>query len=206
MDNIGRSFTYMFEDPEWLQKILVGAVFVLLSFILIGIPFLLGYVLQLVRNVSNGNPLPLPAWDELGEKFTKGLLFFVVIVIWAIPLIIIHFILAMIPCLGWIASVALSIAFAMVMPYIYVRFARSGNIADAFDFAGMIAFLTQNTVNLLLVALLSIVFGILASLGFIALIIGYFFTAFWAQLGIGYLYGEVVRTGERRGPAVPAQP
>ncbi|MCC6963529.1 MAG: DUF4013 domain-containing protein [candidate division Zixibacteria bacterium] len=206
MDNLGRSFTYMFEDPEWLQKILVGALFVLASMILIGIPFLLGYVLLVARNTANGQPLPLPAWDNLGEKFTQGLLFFVVIILYAIPLIIVNFILMMIPCIGWLAMVALSIAYAMILPYIYVRFARTGNISDAFDFAGMIAFLTQNTVNLLLVALLTIVFSILASFGILALIIGYFFTAFWAQLGIAYLYGEVVRVGEQKGGAVTTQP
>ncbi len=76
MENLGRSFSYMFEDEDWFQKILIGAAFCLLSLVLIGIPFVLGYLLQVARQSSHGKELPLPAWDNLGDKFVSGLLFF----------------------------------------------------------------------------------------------------------------------------------
>ena len=65
MENLGRSFSYMFEDKDWFQKILIGAAFCLLSLVLIGIPFVLGYLLQVARQSSHGQELPLPAWDNL---------------------------------------------------------------------------------------------------------------------------------------------
>lgn len=197
MENIGRAFSFMFEDKDWVQKILIGGAFVLLSFILIGIPFVLGYLLVLIKNASEGRPLPLPTWDDMGTKFTNGLMFLIVIIVWAIPLALVHFILWLIPCIGWLGSILLSIATAMLYPYIAVRFARSNNFADAFDFAGIIAFFTQNFTNLLIVAIMSIVFSIIAGFGVLAFLIGYLFTSFWAALGITYLYGEVVRVGER---------
>ena len=205
MDNLGRAFNFMFEDPEWLQKILIGGCFVLLSCLLIGIPFLLGYMLQVIKNTADGRPLPLPAWDNLGEKFTTGLMFFVVILLWTVPLGIIYFILIFIPCIGWLAIAAINILVALIRPYIAARFAVSGNISDAFDFPGIIAFFSQNFVNLILVFIMTIVMGVLAAFGLLALIVGVLFTLFWAYLGMAYLTGEVYRTGQK-GKAVTAQP
>lgn len=205
MENLGRAFSFMFEDPEWLQKILIGGCFILLSVILIGIPFVLGYMLIVVKNSAEGRPLPLPSWDNLGDKFTSGLMFFIVILCWTVPLIILQFILIFIPCIGWLALIALHIAVALIRPYIAARFALSGNISDAFDFPAIIAFFSQNLVNLLLVFVMTIVFGILASFGLLALAVGYLFTCFWAGLGISYLTGELYRTGQK-GKAVTAQP
>ncbi len=203
MDNLGRAFNFMFEDPEWLQKILIGGCFVLLCCILIGVPFVLGYMLLVVKNTAEGRPLPLPRWDNLGEKFTSGLMFFIVILLWTIPLAVIYFILIFIPCIGWLAIAAINILVALIRPYIAARFALSGNISDAFDFPGIIAFFSQNVVNLLLVFVMSIVFMVLAGLGIIALGVGILFTLFWAYLGMAFLAGELYRVGQK-GKAVTA--
>src|SRR6185369_14629752 len=68
-----KPFAFVFEDARWINKVLLGGVFQLLSFMLIGVPFLLGYLAKLVRNVVNGVTLPLPEWDDLGEMFGEGL-------------------------------------------------------------------------------------------------------------------------------------
>lgn len=47
--DVGKSFTYMFEDKDWLVKIVLGGVFGLLSTFLIGLPFVLGYVLEVIN-------------------------------------------------------------------------------------------------------------------------------------------------------------
>lgn len=199
MENLGRSFSYMFEDEDWFQKILIGAAFCLLSLVLIGIPFVIGYLLEVARQSSHGRELPLPAWDNLGDKFVSGLLFFLIGIIYSIPLTIIYFVLVFIPCIGWLAIVFLAIAFALIGPYIAVRFSRTGNIGDAFDFNGMWGFLKANLGNLLIVWVMSILFGILAWFGLLALLIGVLFTFFWAQLAVYYLYGRVVYEAERTG-------
>ncbi|TFH65404.1 MAG: DUF4013 domain-containing protein [Candidatus Zixiibacteriota bacterium] len=199
MENLGRSFSYMFEDEEWLQKILIGAAFCLLSLVLIGIPFVLGYLLQVARQSSQGKELPLPAWDNLGDKFVSGLLFFVIGIIYGIPLAIIYFVLVLIPCIGWLAMLFLGLSFALIFSYIAVRFARTGNIGDAFDLSVMWGFLKANLGNLLIVWVMSILFHIIAWFGLLALLIGVLFTHFWAQLAVYYLYGRVVYEAERTG-------
>jgi hypothetical protein len=199
MENLGRSFSYMFEDEDWFQKILIGAAFCLLSLVLIGIPFVLGYLLQVARQSSQGKELPLPAWDNLGDKFVSGLLFIVIGVIYGIPLAIIYFVLVFIPCIGWLAMLFLALSFALIFPYITVRFARTGNIGDAFDLSGMWGFLKANLGNLLIVWVMSILFHIIAWFGLLALLIGVLFTYFWAQLAVYYLCGRVVYEAERTG-------
>ncbi|MBK7091710.1 MAG: DUF4013 domain-containing protein [bacterium] len=205
MDNLGRAFNFMFEDPEWLQKILIGGCFVLLSCILIGVPFVFGYMLLLIKNTTEGRPVPLPAWDNLGDKFTSGLMFLVMLLLWAVPVWLVSIVLIMIPCIGWIILVPFVLAVYLLIPYIMARFAVGGKISDAFDFAGIIAFLTQNLMNLVIVLVMSIVLNIISYFGILALGVGFLFTNFWAQLGIAYLAGELYRTGQK-GKAVTAQP
>ena len=52
--DIGLSFSYMFEDKDWIKKILIGG---LISLIPIVNFAALGYVVQLVRNTRDGRPL-----------------------------------------------------------------------------------------------------------------------------------------------------
>jgi hypothetical protein len=60
----------------------------------------------------------------------------------------------------------------------------------------MFEFVKQNLNNLIMVVLLSIALQIIASFGALALVVGIFFTSFWASLAIYYLYGKVYREGE----------
>jgi uncharacterized membrane protein len=77
-------------------------------------------------------------------------------------------------------------------------------MGDAFDFSGMLDFLKKNLGNLLIVWLMSIVFGILAMFGILALGVGLLFTVFWSMLARFYLYGQVIRDGEKNSGAVTA--
>src|SRR5947208_655036 len=60
--DFGRPFAFVFEDPEWVQKILLGGVFMLASVVIVGVFFVYGYAARLVRNVIDGVQHPLPAW------------------------------------------------------------------------------------------------------------------------------------------------
>src|SRR5713226_7263081 len=84
-----RPFTFAFDDPRWVPKILLGGVFALAAIFLVGIFFIYGYLARLVRNAINGVQYPLPEWDDLGEYFTEGVKLFVVGLIYAIPVVLI---------------------------------------------------------------------------------------------------------------------
>jgi hypothetical protein len=187
MIDYSKSFSFMFEDKNWAGKIFLGAVFNLLSLVLIGIPFVLGYLLELAKNASEGKEVPLPQWDKLGEKFMRGLIFLVIIIIYSIPSAILY----KLPCSGKCLSPLYSLALLFVLPWITLRYASSGKFEEVFNFKEMFRFVQKNINSLIIVVLLSIALGFLALLGILALVVGIFFTAFWANLAVYYLYGKV---------------
>jgi len=192
MIDYSKSFSFMFEDKDWAGKIFLGAVFNLLSLILIGIPFVLGYLLELAKNTSQGKELPLPQWDKLGDKFIRGLVFMVIIIIYSIPAAILY----RLPCSGKCLGPLYSLALLFVLPWITLRYASSGKFEDVFRFKEMFQFVQSNINSLIIVVLLSIALGILALFGILALVVGIFFTAFWADLAIYYLYGKLYSEGK----------
>ena len=205
--NFTKAFSFMFEDKNWVVKIFLGAIFNLLSLILVGIPFILGYLLELARNSSEGKEIPLPEWDQLGDKFTRGLIYMIILLVYSIPGIILSFIPCVKYCLGPLYFLALMFA----LPYITLKYAKTGSFEEAFRFTEMFEFVKQNINNLIIVVLLSIALEIIASFGVLALVVGVFFTSFWAYLAIYYLYGKVYREGEgteadSSGGEAPSQP
>lgn len=197
MQNVGRAFSFMFEDKDWVVKILLGAVFNLLTLVLVGIPFLLGYLLELAKNSSEGKEIPLPEWDNLGDKFVRGLIYLVIVIIYSIP----GFILSFIPCVKYCFGPLYFLALLFVLPYITVKYAQTGSFEEVFRFNEIFDFAKANVSNLIIVVLLFIALVIIAWFGTLALVVGVFFTAFWAFLAIAYLYGQVYREGQKEEPA-----
>ena len=94
--DIAKSFTFMFEDADWLRKVGIGTLVVLagviLSPILIGLVplvMLLGYSLDVTRNVLNGASRPLPEWEDWGGFLGRGLKLAVVFIVWALPIVVV---------------------------------------------------------------------------------------------------------------------
>ena len=96
-----RPFVFLFDDPRWLPKVLIGGAFFLLATLFVGIPFLLGYVAKLIRNVIAGDPRPLPEWDDLGELFSEGLLLLCVGLVYMVPVAILSILIAIPAALKW---------------------------------------------------------------------------------------------------------
>ncbi len=192
MENLGRAFTFVFEDKAWPGKVILGGVFVLLSILLIGIPFVVGYILEVARRSYEGNEIPLPEWDNMGEKFTQGLIFLVIILIYAIPFIL----FSTLRCLGPFFDFVYGIAFALAMPYLMMKFALTRDFNSAFQFNEMIDFIQKNIGDIIIVVLIAIGMQIIASFGVILIVIGWFFTIFWAYLGEAYLFGKLYRKAE----------
>ena len=91
MNNI-HAFTYMFKDRRILIKLGEAAVFVLLVpapvLGLICLCALLGYLAEIVHNVSNDYPRPLPEWDHIGEDISKGFPVLIALVVYHLPLLL----------------------------------------------------------------------------------------------------------------------
>ncbi len=189
----GKGFTVLFEDKEWLGKTFIGGIFILLSLLLIGIPFVLGYLLEFVRNVIERRSPLLPEWDNMGEKFTKGLVFSIILIIFSLIFGVVIMILLLIPCLGWIAAVIVGFLFYFVYPFLVCEYAVTNNFSSVFNFEKMFNFIGNQVVNLIVAIILAIVIGIIGSFGIILLVIGIIFTIFWSYIGSHYFFAEVYR-------------
>jgi len=199
--DIGKSFTYMFEDPDWLRKLgigtLIGLIGIAFSPILIGlIPLLMlmGYTLDVVRNTMDGREHPLPEWEDWGGFLVRGLKLCGVFIIWALPMILISIPLGIgsalaenngggVEAFGTLLIVCGSclmllwgLFLALISPAIYVRLARTDRFGSAFELGKLWAFTRDNIGNVIIAIILTWVAGliaaIIAALGVIALVIG----------------------------------
>ena len=71
------SFTFIFNDKDWIKKLLITSIFVFLN--IFGICFLVGYMMKLFVNIRNKKYDPLPQWDDYGELFKDGLYMILII-------------------------------------------------------------------------------------------------------------------------------
>lgn len=193
MPDLARAFTYMFEDKNWLPKILIGAAFTLLSFILIGIPFVAGYIVTLIKRSYEDQEIPLPEWDNFGDMLMKGVVAFILVIIVFLPAII----LSVLPCFKLLSFFA-GLLGMLVMPLVLGRYAVTGDLNKVFEINELIELLRDNIANLAAVLILWIIFSVIASLGVLALVIGFLFTAFYANLGLAFLFGKVYQEAEKK--------
>jgi hypothetical protein len=191
--DIAKSFTYMFEDPEWVRKLVIGTIVTLIglifSVILIGlVPLIMvvGYGLLVTRNVMDGQVHPLPEWQEWVDLFVRGLKLAIVLFVWSLPLMI-AIVVATIPgalagaaqngsggdALGAIGGLfaaccgCLALIWGLVValftPAIYVHMARTNNFGAGFAFAELWAFTRNNLTNVIVALLLTWVASLIAS-------------------------------------------
>ena len=215
--DLGRSITYVFQDPRWLTKVLVGG---LLLFIpIVGWLVVAGYWLRLVRQVAQGTELPLPEWNDFGNDLVRGVKVVVVGVVWSLPLIILEGIASIASGVGSNSSglnpfvglgfgasclvffVSLGVAF--MQPLFVSRLAVTDSIASALDFTTIFNEARRVPTALLLALVMSWAVGIAALVGLIACIIGVVFTAFAAYVMLAHVYGQVRREAEGAAPLTP---
>ena len=89
---ITRAFGYIFDDKEWTSKLAIMAMIAFASTItsplligLVGWALILGYYVDLVRNLRDGHPTPLPRWDRYSDKITQGTSVLTAVFVYAIP-------------------------------------------------------------------------------------------------------------------------
>ena len=190
---IGKAFTYAFEDAKWFSKLLIGA---LISIVPIVNFAWGGYTCEIIRRVSRQDPEPLSGWDDLGTKFVQGLVLVVAGFIYALPIVILS--LFMIPLFVGAASTEgdlsntlatagtgvsillgcvitlYALALSVFMPAVQVNYAHKTTFGSCFEIGAIIRLATGKLGNYLLAWLAYLVFAILAGLvgGGIASLLG----------------------------------
>jgi hypothetical protein len=209
--DIGKAFGYVFEDQEWVTKVLLGGLILLIP--IVGQLVVIGYMLKLAQNVAQGNPRPLPTWNEFGDHLTRGLYGFVVELVYFVPYIVVAVLFscvgsllgagsrsnsganaigALFGCL--LVPVYLIVALACVL-LVYAGLARlvaTNNLSEALKFGEVIASVRNNARPWLMLLLAGLLAGIVASLGLIACGIGVLFTGVYAYFVMGHALGQTV--------------
>src|SRR5438132_12444356 len=208
-----KPLTFIFDDPRWIQKVLIGGLFVIASFFIIGAFFLYGYCARLARNVIAWMQHPLPEWDDLSEYFGEGAKLFVVGLIYAVPLLAVFgviFVPVMImsgsadnETVKSVAGMSMScvsclifpfaLALALWLPAAMLMVVVSGDFKAAFDFRHIFDFIRANIGNYILAFIVWLVARFAAGLGFILLCVGIIFTMFWAFTVAAYAFAQTSR-------------
>ncbi len=215
--DVVKALTYVFDDPEWVVKVLIGGIVILLGFLLMpillgfGLFFVInGYMVDVIRNVMDGMKLPMPKWEEWGKWVGTGVKLFAIEIIWAIPLIFFILLLfvgnaltnsggsglaalgALFTLVAFFLQSVWGIVLLLVLPAVTVHFAETEQISAGFDFGYISDFVQKNLVNIIIAAVVSIVAVLLASIvGTILCVVGSIFTFFWAQMVEAHLYGQL---------------
>ena len=210
--DFAKPFTFAFDDPEWLQRILIGGLFYFAGFLIVGWFFILGYMAKLARNVIAGLERPLPDWENLGDYFNEGLRLFGVIVVYILPLIFLFMIMMfmgivfdsvdnealqnagglMVSCVMCL-FVPLVLAMLLFLPGSLLFVAVERRFGAAFEFQRLWAFIRQNIGNYILAILVYLIARMVGGVGFFLLCIGVIFTGFWSFLITTHAFAQVYR-------------
>jgi hypothetical protein len=198
-------FTFVFRDPDWVVKILIGGLVYIAAFLLIGIPFLAGYSAMLIRRVVAGLEPALPEWSEPGTLFVDGMKVIVVGIVYSLPMILFAILMvvagviggdgaaeAAIGCMA-LLFLPLLLVIYFFLPAAMVRMIVTGEISAAFDFPEVFGLVRRNIVNYLLAFVIYLIANFISQFGILLLCIGVIFTAFWSMLVTTYAFADVYR-------------
>jgi len=212
--DIGRSFSFMLDDPDWIKKLALGGLFVLLSFLIVPIFFIAGYMVEVMRNTAAGEDATLPEWKDFWPRTKLGAGFVLLKLIYCIPLFITvgltsvvgiysaggqgnltldRFLLALF-FIGWFVVLGVALLIRLVTPAFAGLYAVTGEVRKSLHL-GVIIGMVQSDIRSFLMVLAVAIFAtwLAIAVGFVACCIGVFFTVFYAFLVNSHLYGQLAR-------------
>lgn len=208
-----KAFKFVFDDKDWVKKIIIGGLLSIAAFVIIPIFFVLGYYIEVEQRAAKGNMI-LPEWDNWGEKLRKGFSVYVVFLVYLLPAVLLIGILvtaiiiisalsasngpndaagalfAVLILFGYAFYFFYILLFTVIMPVIIVQYGRTESIRDAINVKKIFNIVKENFVQILILVAFAFLANFVGSLGMIALFVGVFFTSFYAQLVLYNLYGQ----------------
>jgi hypothetical protein len=206
--DFAKAFSFVFDDQDWITKILIGGLIFLIP--VIGSLIVLGYSLAVTRNVIRRQEPTLPEWSDFGQMLIDGLFGLIIGLVYSLPIIIIVCV-AMIPGmavgvvsedaggalagLGSCCAAVFSVVYGLAMVWFFIpvamaRYADTGDMMSALRFREIWDISRANYMVFLMALLIYFAAGLVASAGSIACIVGALFTSFYSYCVIGHAYGQ----------------
>ncbi len=222
--DLGRAFSYVFEDQDWIKKVGIAALAMIIP--ILGQIAVLGWGLEVTRRVIRQEAVPLPGWEDPTSHFMRGLQAFGIGLLYALPLILIS------GCLGTFSAIAanpdvvgdqaagaLSVVISMVsiclncftfiysllmqmmLAAAYAKMVDEGEFGAGLRFGEIFAMVRSATGPYLMVLLGGIATSFLAMIGMVACFVGILFTSALAMAINGHLYGQAYNAAKAAAPA-----
>lgn len=208
--NLGKAFTYPFDDPDWMKKIGIAAVMMIIP--IVGGLFVMGWAIEITRRVIQGEAYPMPQWEDFMGLLVKGLKVVVIGLVYMLPVILVSACTQGLTILGqetgedivMTIAVAVSVCFGcltflysllagLVLPAAYGKFAATGELKAAFRFGEIISMVRAVPTTYLMVLVGGFVASLIGGLGVIACVIGVLVTVPFANAAMAHLWGQAYR-------------
>jgi hypothetical protein len=220
--DFARAFRFVFEDPDWIKKMLIGGAMMLLGVVIIGSLWVMGYWVRLIRRVATSEERPLPEWEDLGGLLRDGWGAAAIYGVYMVGLLLPFFVailgvalvggglahltrgsdaasdalgaLASLGFLGFYAAFSLGmIALMVYVPAALARHALTGRFSTGFEVRENLDFIRRNFLNYALALVLYMLASFAAQFGVLACCVGVFPVSFWALCVFGWALGETAR-------------
>ncbi len=203
--NFTKAFTYIFDDPRWLEKLVIPLLVTLIP--VIGWMVAAGYLLRVTRNVAEHQVEPLPEL-EFGADLGRGFNLFVANLVYGLPVLVVSLLLSLplaltqngngttffaiaLAIFGGFLFLLYVLFLLIIMPVVNANLATKGRIGAAFEFKEIFRMVGNNFKAWLIVVGGTILCNvIIAPIGGILLVVGAIITSFYAQLIIAHLTGQ----------------
>jgi len=150
--DIRRSVTFIFKDPQWFKKMMLGTLMMLMGVFLFGFIVVLGYLMRILACSLDDVDTPLPEWKDFSGLLMEGIYPCIIGAIYSIPSIFFVLIGAIlvingIPEAGFLILVVLLVtasAISTMLPVAFMRYIITGNWKSAFSSSMLLEYVMKN--------------------------------------------------------------
>lgn len=219
--DFAKSFSFVFNDPDWIKKVLLIALVSLIP--VVGMLVLYGWALQIAKKVirKDSEPLLLPELD-FGAQLSLGFKYFVLNLVYMIPVFLIMIPLmivtaggdaagmdsntlsttaAILSCLCGGIAFLYALAVALAMPMATGLFLERESIGDGLKLRRVFELVRAALVPDILAVLGTAVASFIGSLGTILCVVGIVVTMVYAYAVMMHLYAQAYNQGTELAPA-----
>jgi len=191
--DINKALRFVFDDKQWISKLLIGVVMTLFGFLIVPALILQGYLVKIVRQVMGGQDNELPEWSDYGNLLRDGFYVTVGQLIWFLPFILLLLIVGvttggftsmvegsdasgliatggglLMLCLGLL----LVVAALFLTPALLIQYAIKGEFGALFRFGEIRDLISNHMADILMTFLITLVASVVISFvfGLLALI------------------------------------